>query len=233
MQKGLKIGLLGYGKMGQTIDSILSSSKTNDEVVWKANSQNAADIIKSRISEADVIIEFSRPERAVSNFKAVLDAGIPLVTGTTGWLNELDAITAYCTQKDGAFFHAPNFSIGVNLFFELNEWFADRMRHFAQYEPSLSETHHTSKLDSPSGTGLHLANQILALRTDKNKWVEQLAQNSNELALISQRVPDVPGTHEVLYESEEDQILLRHLAYSRAGFAKGAIAAARWLVTNT
>ena len=179
--------------------------------------------------EIDVAIEFSMPEAAVENIKWCISHQIPVVSGTTGWLDQMEQIKSYCTQENGTFFYASNYSIGVNLFFQLNKKFAAVMDRFEQYDVSMEEIHHTQKLDSPSGTALSLANDIISLNSRKNGWVENLSEKG-KLSITAKREENVPGTHSITYTSENDSITLEHVAFNRMGFASGAVAVAEWIV---
>lgn len=187
----------------------------------------------SRFSgEADVAIEFSQPEAAISNLKFCFDKHIPVVCGTTGWLEHKNEITDYCQQKNGGFFYASNFSLGVNLFFQLNERLAQLMRPYSDYQVSMEETHHTQKKDAPSGTAITLAEGIIKNHPLIKEW--HLGETLNPAALVihSHRVDPVPGTHTIRYHSEVDDIEITHTAHSRKGFAQGAVVVAEWMVNR-
>ena len=224
----MKIALIGYGKMGKTIEQLATAQ--GDEVVLIIDQENRADFTKTNLSRADVAIEFSRPESAFNNIKTCLEAGIPVVSGTTAWLEHMPEAKALCEQLDGAFFYASNYSIGVNLFFALNRFLAKQMDGQPQYDVTMEEIHHTQKLDAPSGTAITLADGILKELNRKKGWVNKAVQHPEDLSIISKRIDKVPGTHEVVYESEIDSISIKHVAHSRAGFAKGALMAAKWLI---
>jgi 4-hydroxy-tetrahydrodipicolinate reductase len=221
----MKIALLGYGKMGKSIESV-AQEKGHQIVAWRDKSFE-----KGNLSEAEVAINFSVPDAAVANIKSALDVGLPVVCGTTGWLSQYDEITDYCTRKNGAFLYASNFSIGVNLFFKLNSLLAQWMQPQTDYSVSINETHHTQKLDAPSGTALHLAESILA-HSDKQGWTVNTKTDADKIPITSLRQGTVPGTHTVSYHSKNDIITLQHEALSRTGFALGALVAAAWILNK-
>jgi 4-hydroxy-tetrahydrodipicolinate reductase len=223
----MKIALVGYGKMGKIIERL--ALEAGDEVVLKVSRQNAAALTADNLRIADVAIEFSSPESAYHHVMACLEAGIPVVCGSTGWLDRLNEVKTWCRNREGAFLYASNFSIGVNLFFALNRYLAALMHQQPQYNVNMEEIHHTQKLDAPSGTAISLANDVLANHATKNRWVNTSQQSPDELAIISQRVDNVPGTHIIEWSSPVDSIEIKHTAHSREGFAAGALAAARWL----
>ena len=227
----MRLLLLGYGKMGRTIEqvakdrghAIVATIDSNDEAVWQ-----------SLEGEIEVAIEFSQPDAAVTNIRRCLKRGIPVISGTTGWLDHKSTLDAYCQQQNGTFFYASNFSIGVNLFFRLNELLADMMNHYPDYEPLLEEIHHTEKKDAPSGTALTLVKGIIASLDHKKKWVLQegdqmVLPDEEQVVVHSVREGQVPGTHIVRYHSETDDIEIKHVAHSRQGFALGAVLVAEWL----
>ncbi len=228
----MKIAILGYGKMGKTIEGILAESGQH-EVVLKINRANLEELTVANLKLADVAIEFSRPEAALKNIELCFEAGVPVVSGTTGWLEHYEAVCAQCVAQQQALVYASNFSVGVNIFFAINKQLATLMAKHPHYRVHLEEIHHLQKLDAPSGTGISLANQILAERADLQKWVNRAVESAGELAILSHREEDVKGTHEVVYESPIDRIEIKHVAHSRAGFAQGAIMAAEWIVGKT
>jgi 4-hydroxy-tetrahydrodipicolinate reductase len=183
-----------------------------------------------RLQEAEMAIEFSVPQHAVDNIFRCFDAGVPIVTGTTGWHEKYEEIKRICLERDQSLFFAPNFSIGVNLYFDLNRYLARLMSKWQEYEISIEETHHITKQDSPSGTAITLANDIISNLGRKEKWVRELAENSVELGIKSFRTENVPGTHIVRYESDIDSIEIIHTAKNRRGFALGAVLAAEFLL---
>lgn len=217
----MKIALLGYGKMGKTIERLALES--GHSIVFKSWLESS----EGNIEDAEVAIEFSSPEAAVSNIKKALEADIPIVSGTTGWLESYDEMVKLCEKRNGSFIYASNFSVGVNLFFSINEYAAKLMAQWKEYNVSVEETHHLEKKDAPSGTAITIAESILKYNS-KKEW--NLDSNSNEvLSITAKREEDVKGTHIVSYESYIDTISLKHEAHSREGFAKGAILAAEWL----
>jgi 4-hydroxy-tetrahydrodipicolinate reductase len=226
----MKIALIGYGKMGKAIEQI--AQQQGHEVVLRIDVNNTTDFTPENLRKADVAIEFTRPETAFENLKKCLEAGVPVVVGTTGWLQHLEEAKACCAQHNGALFHSSNYSIGVNIFFAVNRYLAQMMSAHPQYEVRMAETHHTQKLDAPSGTAITLAEGILGQIDRKKQWVNQKAESSDELSILSYRVDPAPGTHEIFYESEIDSIEIRHTAHSREGFASGAVQAAVWLVSK-
>lgn len=221
----MKIALIGYGKMGKMIEELILQSGKH-EIVLKVNSKNLNELTVENLQKAEAAIEFSNPSVAVKNIMFCIDAGVPIVTGTTGWYNQKEDVMKYCNAKNGTVIYASNFSIGVNIFFELNRKLAGLMKRHSQYDVSMEEIHHTEKKDVPSGTAITLANDILSINTQKKKWVNHFSKNAEELSIVSLREPDVPGTHIVVYDSEVDEIEIKHTAFSRKGFAEGAILAA-------
>jgi 4-hydroxy-tetrahydrodipicolinate reductase len=221
----MKILLLGYGKMGKAVERI--ALDRGHEITGRISQSNRAEL--PNLPLADVAIEFSRPEAAYENIRFCLENNIPVACGTTGWLNrkaELEKIAQSC---NGTFFYASNFSIGVNIFFRLNEYLAKMTTGFTQYDVSIDEVHHTEKKDSPSGTAITLAEGIMKQNHRKKKWVNEDSPNSEDLVISSFRIAEVPGTHMVKYASAIDDIEIRHTAHSREGFARGAVMVAEWL----
>ncbi len=219
----MKIALLGYGKMGKVIERI-ALERGHEIVLKKSSSDNY-----SGLENADVAIDFSVPSSAVANISECLNNGIPVVSGTTGWLEEYSNVVALCEQKNGSFIYGSNFSLGVNLFFELNNYLAKMMSKFKNYSASMEEIHHTQKLDAPSGTAISLAKGIIE-NSDYINWTLDANPKENELAIEALRIENVPGTHSIFYNSEVDTIEIKHTAHSRDGFALGSIIAAEWLV---
>jgi 4-hydroxy-tetrahydrodipicolinate reductase len=218
----MKIALLGYGKMGQVIEQI--AIKRGHEIVLKKDECNTFE----GLSKADVAIDFSVPTAAIDNISSCFHAGVPVVSGTTGWLEKYDDMVTLCHEKKGAFISSSNFSLGVNLFFELNDYLAKMMARFEDYSIEMEEIHHTQKLDAPSGTAISLAKGIVANSKYQNWTLENPA--TNEIAITAKRIADVPGTHTVSYKSDIDRIDITHTAHNREGFALGAVVAAEWLV---
>lgn len=217
----MKIALLGYGKMGKSIEKI--ALKRGHEIVLKVNQ----DIENQPLERADVAIDFSVPEVAFKNITTCFSKGVPVVSGTTGWLERFEQAIDQCKASDGAFIYASNFSLGVNLFFELNRKLAGLMEGFDQYEPSIEEIHHVHKLDAPSGTAISLAEQVLE-HSSKKQWALDKATR-DQLLISAKREDEVPGTHSVCYESAIDQVTIEHKAFNRDGFALGALLAAEWI----
>ena len=218
----MKIALLGYGKMGKVIERI--ALERGHEIVLKKDEFNTYD----GLSTADVAIDFSAPNVAVNNITTAINTGIPVVSGTTGWLEDYHKIEKLCTEKNAAFLYGSNFSLGVNLFFELNDYLAKMMSKFKEYKVSMEEIHHTQKLDKPSGTAISLANAIIN-HTDKNNWAIENPKE-DDVFIDVKRIDEVPGTHSVFYNSEVDFIEIKHVAHNRDGFALGAVVAAEWIV---
>jgi 4-hydroxy-tetrahydrodipicolinate reductase len=218
----MKIALLGYGKMGKEIEKI--ALQRGHEIVLKKSSASSFEGLEL----ADVAIDFSVPTSAVTNISACLNSGVPIVSGTTGWLENYNQMTALCQEKQGAFIYGSNFSLGVNIFFELNEYLAKIMAKFNQYQVAMEEIHHTQKLDAPSGTAISLAKGIINASDYKDWTLEN--PKSDEILIDAKRIENVPGTHSVFYNSEVDLIEIKHLAHNRTGFALGAVLAAEWIV---
>lgn len=212
--------------MGKTIEQI--ALQRGHEIVLKID-ENSADY---DITLADVAIDFSIPAAAFNNISNCLNNQVPVISGTTGWLDKLPEATALCKQKNGAFISASNFSLGVNIFFELNAHLAKMMRNLEQYTLSIEEIHHTKKLDAPSGTAITLAEGIIE-NSDKESWALNVTTNENVIPITAKRIDEVPGTHTVEYKSAVDTLEIKHTAHSRDGFALGAIIAAEWLVGKT
>lgn len=223
----MKILLLGYGKMGKAIEE--EATNRGHEIVFKIDQNNTEELTVANIQQADVAIEFSRPEVAFENIKRCIDAGVPVISGTTGWLDKMDAVQTHCHEKGGAFLYASNFSIGVNLFFQLNKMLTKIMAPHNQYQPSMEEIHHTQKLDAPSGTAITLANGLLENQDQKISW-SLSPTNENQLAITAKRIDKVPGTHCISWDSEVDSIEIKHTAHSRKGFVVGALLAAEWII---
>lgn len=214
--------------MGKTIERLAVGK--GHEIVLKIDHTNLAEMTTENLKQADVAIEFTRPESAADNLQLCLKAGVPVICGTTAWLDRLDEVKATCEEVNGAFFYASNFSIGVNIFFALNRYLANMMKNYDHYNPIMEEIHHTQKLDAPSGTGITLAEDLMKIITRKQKWVNEATNASNELQLTSKRLDKVPGTHSIEYISEIDTIEIKHTAHSREGFALGALNAAEWII---
>ena len=222
----MKIALLGYGKMGKEIEKV--ALQRGHRIVIKADINSVYDI-----NEADVAIDFSVPSAAFNNISNCLNHKIPVVSGTTGWLDDYEKAVKLCQEKKGAFIYASNFSLGVNIFFELNKTLAKMMDQLKQYKVSIEEIHHTQKLDAPSGTAITLAKGIIENSGYKSWKLIEEEPSEYELPITAKRIENVPGTHTVSYESEVDSIEIKHTARSRQGFALGAVIAAEWLQGKT
>ena len=218
----MKIALLGYGKMGHVIEKI--ALQRGHEIVLRKSIEDTFDGLEN----ADVAIDFSAPDAAVENISTALKLGIPVISGTTGWLSEYENMVQLCKEKNTAFISSSNFSLGVNIFFELNEYLAKIMSKFDAYKVGIEEIHHTQKLDSPSGTAISLANGIIKNSTYENWTLEN--PMSNDIVIDAKRIENVPGTHTVSYNSNVDLIEIKHLAHNREGFALGAVIAAEWIL---
>lgn len=225
----MNIALVGYGKMGREIERI--ALERGHTIVCIIDIDNRHDFESEAFRSAQVAIEFSRPDAAIDNYRKCFQAGVPIVSGTTGWLEHLDEIKQAC-ERGQTFFYASNFSLGVNLFFALNKRLAEMMNGFPVYEPHMKEVHHTQKMDAPSGTAITLAEDIIERLNRKNQWVGHQIQHANEVEIISERTGEVPGYHEVIYDSTEDTITISHNAKSRVGFALGAVLAAEFTATH-
>jgi 4-hydroxy-tetrahydrodipicolinate reductase len=218
----MKIALLGYGKMGQTIERI--ALERGHEIVLKKDEFNTY----KGLSDADVAIDFSIPSVAIENISNCFYANVPVISGTTGWLDRYDEMVALCAAQNGAFISSSNFSLGVNLFFELNEYLAKMMSKFGSYKVEMEEIHHTQKLDAPSGTAISLAKGVIE-NSDYTNWTLEKAEEQ-EIHIEAVRTGNVPGTHTVTYNSGIDTIEIKHTAHNRDGFALGAVIAAEWIV---
>jgi 4-hydroxy-tetrahydrodipicolinate reductase len=221
----MRIALLGYGKMGKTIEQI--ALKRGHTIVIKANQSD-----EYNITEADIAIDFSIPKAAYKNISQCLTHNVPVISGTTGWLDDYDKAVAHCQEKNGAFIYASNFSLGVNIFFELNRTLANMMNTLKEYKVSIEEIHHTQKLDAPSGTAITLANDIIKAHSNYTSW-RLNESNDHIIGISSKRIEHVPGTHTINYNSNVDAININHTAHKREGFALGAVIAAEWLLGKT
>lgn len=226
----MNIALLGYGKMGKAIEEI--ALQRGHEIVVKVGIENLEDKTIENIKKADVVIEFTGPDSAFENLKLCIDAGVPVVCGSTGWLDKFEEIKKYAASKNGGLLYASNFSVGVNIFFALNKKLAELMKAHPSYEVEMKEIHHTQKLDAPSGTAITLAEQILEQSPNKNKWINAASNNKSDLVIISERTDPAPGTHIINYHSDIDDITIIHTAHNRKGFATGAVLAAEFLGEN-
>ena len=224
----MRLLILGYGKMGKAIEEI--AEDRGHSIVHKININNTQALKFIDSSEIDVAIEFSQPDAAFENVSYCLNHNIPVVSGTTGWLDKKDEIDELCSNNNGAFFYASNFSLGVNLFYKLNEILAQMMGQQPSYKAELTEIHHTEKLDSPSGTAITLAEGLIKNITSKTEWLNEPSEEENVISIISKREPNVPGTHITKYFSDVDEIEIKHTANSRTGFALGAVLVAEWIL---
>ena len=223
----MKIALLGYGKMGKEVEA--ASLLHNHEIVLKINSENIGQLSKGMLQQADVAIEFSSPENALINAKFCIDAGVPVVIGTTGWYDKLENLKTYTIEKNASVIYASNFSIGVNIFFLVNDLLAGLMAK-QPYNAWLEETHHINKKDKPSVTAITLANDILKYNKKYDGW--SLNEEPHKLPVYCERIDEVTGTHLVNYRSDDDTIEIMHHAFNRRGFARGAVTAAEWIVNH-
>lgn len=230
----MKIALIGYGKMGKMIESI--ALDRNHEIVLVIDQNNTQDLTIENIKKADVAIEFSTPSSVLDNINIAIDAQVPIVVGTTGWYGHLQEIKNNCDENSATVMYGSNFSVGVNIFFQINQQVAKMMNNFsAEYDVAVEEIHHIHKLDSPSGTAITIAEDILSEFKQKTEWVDVKAEDPvtnhppQHLIVSSYREGEVPGTHSVIYDSDVDRIELKHEAHGRQGFALGAVLAAEWL----
>lgn len=224
----MKLALIGYGKMGKEIEKAALAGNHSIELII----DNEQDWVEKRelLSKCDVAIEFSIPAVVVNNLKACFESGIPVVTGTTGWSNRLEEVSSLCAANNGTLFHSSNFSIGVNIFFEINRKLAAIMDKYSEYDCRITEIHHTQKLDAPSGTAITLANDIISETERKESWVNSSTAEPGKLEITSVREGTVPGIHEISWTSGIDKINIRHEAFNRQGFAKGALLAAQFVL---
>ena len=226
----MKVAILGFGKMGRIIEKIAIERGHN--ILLKINQNNIDELNIENLKKADVIIDFSTPESAKTNIILSIDANKPIISGTTGWLNDLKEVKDYCNINNGTFLYSSNFSLGVNLFFELNKNLAKLMKKHQQYQINLTEIHHSDKLDAPSGTAICLAEQIISESNIKNNWTLNPKNSDEDLKIDAQRRGNITGTHSVNYKSEIDSISITHEAHSRDGFALGAVIAAEWIISK-
>jgi 4-hydroxy-tetrahydrodipicolinate reductase len=223
----MRIALIGYGNMGKTIEAIALSRGHEISLIYSLDDR--PDHWQEKLATCDVAIEFTAPGAAVDHILTCFDAGVPVVVGTTGWYSHFGTVKQVCEEKSGGLFYASNFSIGVNLFFELNKQLASLMRRYPEYALEMEEIHHIHKKDAPSGTGITLAEGILEKNPAYTSWVNQATAASGQIPLISIREDEVPGTHAIRYTSEIDQIEIIHTAFNRKGFADGAVMAAEFM----
>ncbi|MBN2523925.1 MAG: 4-hydroxy-tetrahydrodipicolinate reductase [Bacteroidales bacterium] len=223
----MKIALIGYGKMGREIEKTLL--ERYHEVTLKIDIDNLHDFSLQNLGNADVAIDFSTPDSAFNNIIKCFEAGIPIVCGTTGWLNKYDEVIKICREQNGTFFYAPNYSIGVNLFFKLNNYLAGLMNKYNEYNVEIEEIHHVHKLDAPSGTAISLAEGIINKLDRKENWKLNESKEKNTLCIQAKRENEVPGIHKIKYHSDVDYIEIAHTAKSRKGLAYGAVLAAEFI----
>ena len=223
----MKIALIGYGKMGKAIEEIAITR--GHTIVLKITESNLHEFTRENMSKADVAIEFTGPQSAASNIEKALESRLPVVCGSTGWTGELPRIEKIVQERNGAFLYASNFSVGVNIFFEINKRLAELMSSHAEYNVSIEEIHHTQKKDAPSGTAITLAEQILEHSKQKKTWKNDVTENPFELLITSKRMDPAPGTHKIKYASAIDDIEIIHTAHNRQGFALGAVLAAEFI----
>ena len=223
-----RIALIGYGKMGQAIEKI--AKERGNTISYIIDQNNMDDLSKINKDNTDSIIEFSIPSSAVSNLKKCFDSQVPVVCGTTGWLEHWDDVVSSAKAKESGFFYASNYSVGVNIFFKLNEWLAKAMNQFGQYNVLMEEIHHVHKQDEPSGTAITLAEGVTKNLDRKTDWKLYFEEQEQDIAITSKRIGEVPGTHSITYRSPIDDIEITHTAHSRQGFALGAVLAAEYMV---
>lgn len=227
----MNIALIGYGKMGKIIEEI--ALQRGHKILYRIDKESTDLLEKGRMNQADVAIEFTTPGTAFQNIMKCFDAGIPVVCGTTGWHKKLGEVEQRCLKEKQSFLYTTNFSIGVNIFFEINKRLAELMKDQNQYEISIEEIHHTQKKDAPSGTAITLAEEIIRDVPRKKKWVNESTTDPKSLGIVSRRIDPAPGTHIIRYTSDVDDIEIRHTAHSRKGFGLGAVTAAEWLKGKT
>lgn len=223
----MNIALIGYGKMGRAIEEV--ALRRGHVIALKIDVDNRNELDTAHLSATNAAIEFSGPHGAFENVMGCLRAGTPVVSGSTGWLDNYEEVKKYCLDNGGAFLYSSNFSIGVNLFFALNKYLAGLMSQHEEYRVAITEIHHTQKKDAPSGTAISLAEQILSKIPRLQNWVNRESKKPGELGIESQRIDPAPGTHRVKYGSDIDDIEIIHTAHNRRGFALGAVLAAEWI----
>jgi 4-hydroxy-tetrahydrodipicolinate reductase len=224
----MKIALIGYGKMGKIIEKL--ALEDNHKVVLIIDKDSLDEFTEENLRKVDVAIEFTTPETAYNNIAKCINSGVPVVSGTTGWLERYDEIVELCKTENGAFFYASNFSLGVNVIFKINQFLAGMMKNFPEYEITIDETHHVHKLDSPSGTAISLANDIIHNNRRKKSWVNERTSEKSKIAINSHRIGENPGIHIVRYDSPIETIEISHMSKSREGLAMGALTAAGFLI---
>lgn len=222
----MRIALVGYGKMGKAIEAIALSRGHSISII--IDQHNQGDLASISSQNTDLAIEFSTPETALANITTLLENGVKTIAGTTGWLHAYSDVVNLCQQKGGTFLYASNYSIGVNLFFEMNEWLAAKMARLDAFVPTMEEIHHTEKKDAPSGTAITLAEGIMSQNNKIKGWVNHPSTDPSQLGIVSLREPHVPGTHTVSYESALETIEIKHTAHDRKVFAQGVVQVAEW-----
>lgn len=227
----MNIALIGYGKMGKEIEKICHERGHKTPLIIDIN--NHEDLNSTNLKEIDVAIEFTVPSSALENYRKCFNANVPVVSGTTGWLDKFEEVKSTCELEGKGFFYASNFSLGVNLFFELNNHLAKLMNSHSVYDVAMEEIHHTQKLDAPSGTAITLAEGIVENIERKKKWVLNEFKTTSELQIVAKRLGTVPGTHTITYDSEVDKIEIKHEAKGRKGFALGSVLAAEFMIGKT
>jgi 4-hydroxy-tetrahydrodipicolinate reductase len=225
-----RIALIGYGKMGKAIEKI--ALERGNSISLIIDQHNIEDISKISPENTDSIIEFTMPDSAVKNLKNCFKTGVPVVCGTTGWIDQWFDVVSDCKANNGGFFYASNYSVGVNIFFKLNEWLSKAMNGFNQYNVLMEEIHHVHKKDEPSGTAITLADGVLKNLERKTDWKMYFEEENSDIAITSKRIGEVPGTHTITYRSDIDDIEIKHTAHSRQGFALGAVLAAEFMVNK-
>lgn len=231
----MNIALLGYGKMGKKIEELATAK--GHRIILKVNTSNQEELTDEALAQTDVAIEFSNPSSAVRNITMCIDNQVPVVSGTTGWLDDYEKIASYCKIKNSAFFYASNFSIGVYMFRKISQQLAEMMNHHMNYKVKMTEVHHTQKLDAPSGTAITLAEDVLQRMNRLDNWhltdsdsPAPSQDSSTDIPITAERIDHVPGTHCIEWTSEIDTISIEHIAHSREGFAQGALTAAEWIL---
>lgn len=223
----MKVAIVGYGKMGKAIEQL--ALEAGHEISMIIDADNTSDLDKISPDNTDVAIEFSQPETAYDNIATLLNKGVKVVAGTTGWLDKYDQVIDLCDKKQGTFLYASNFSLGVNLFFKLNEWLANEMNNLEGFKATMEEIHHLQKKDAPSGTAITTAERILSRSKNYSSWVNESTDDKGVLPIISLREENVPGTHTVTYSSPLETIEVKHIAHDRKVFAQGVVKVAEWV----
>ncbi len=227
----MKIAIIGYGKMGKTIEKL--AIQKGHRIVLKIDDTNLNELTVENLKKADVAIEFTNPKAAFNNINRCFDAKIPVISGTTGWLDKFKEVENRCETEKQAFFYASNFSLGVNIFFKLNQQLAKIMNQFEGFDVSVDETHHIHKLDAPSGTAITIAKEIISEIKRKDSWVKENAENDKQIAIKSFREGENPGVHTVSYQSDIESIVITHESKNREGLAQGTLMAAEFIIGKT